>query len=125
MLKSIILVAAGGALGSAARYLLSRAVNNSALSAIPFGTLTVNILGCLILGIVCGLTENSALVSREMKLMMATGFCGGFTTFSTFMNESASLMSADNVLAASAYIGASVVLGLLAIFFGLQLTKLI
>jgi len=125
MLKDIMLVAAGGALGSVARYLLSKAVHDTVLSVFPFGTLTVNVLGCLLLGVICGLAGNGVAVSRGARLVMVAGFCGGFTTFSTFMNESVSLMRADNLPAAAAYIGVSVVLGLLAVFTGMQLTKII
>lgn len=125
MLKNILLVAAGGALGSVARYMLSGALRGSALSAFPFGTITVNVSGCLILGIVFGLTEDCTAINRDLRLMMTAGFCGGFTTFSTFMGESVSLMRTDSVLMAAGYIGISVVLGLLAVFLGLQLTKMI
>lgn len=125
MLKNILLVALGGAAGSVARYLLSRAVQGTMLSAFPFGTMTVNVLGCLMLGAVCGPADGGLGMSRGLRLMLTMGFCGGFTTFSTFMNESASLMRAGNALMAAAYIGASVMLGLLAVFLGMQLTKMI
>lgn len=115
----------GGAVGSVARYLLSRAVQGTVLSAFPFGTMTVNVLGCFVLGAVCGLADNSVAMSREMKLVLTMGFCGGFTTFSTFMNESASLIRADNAMMAAVYIGASVALGLIAVFSGMQLTRII
>lgn len=125
MLKNIILVAVGGACGSVARYLLSKLVQDNVLSHFPFGTMTVNILGCLIIGMVYGLADNNISISPGLKLLLTVGFCGGFTTFSTFMNESLSLMRADSALLMALYFGGSVVLGLLAVFAGLQLIKLI
>lgn len=125
MFKNIILVAVGGAFGSVARYLLSRAVQGSVLSAFPFGTLTVNLLGCFAIGFLCALAGTGAGVGQGMRLVLVAGFCGGFTTFSTFMNESLSLMHDGNVLMAAAYVGVSVALGLAAVYLGMQLTKLI
>ena len=89
-------MALGGACGSVARYLLSKLVQDNALSNFPFGTMTVNILGCLLIGMVYGLAENNISISPALKLLLTVGFCGGFTTFSTFMNESLSLLRADS-----------------------------
>lgn len=125
MLKNILLVALGGACGSVARYLLSKLVQDNALSNFPFGTMTVNILGCLLIGMVYGLTENNINISPALKLLLTVGFCGGFTTFSTFMNESLSLLRADSATMMALYVGGSVALGLLAVFAGLQIIKLI
>lgn len=74
---------------------------------------------------VYGLADNNISISPGLKLLLTVGFCGGFTTFSTFMNESFSLMRADSALLMALYVGGSVVLGLLAVFAGLQLIKLI
>lgn len=125
MFKNIMLVAVGGALGSVARYLLSRAVQDTVLSAFPFGTLAVNLTGCLIIGFVGALGCPGAGLGQGMRLVVVAGFCGGFTTFSTFMNESLSLMRDGNVLMAAAYVGVSVALGLAAVYLGMQLTKMI
>ena len=125
MLKNILLVALGGACGSVARYLLSKLVQDNALSNFPFGTMTVNILGCLLIGMVYGLAENNISISPALKLLLTVGFCGGFTTFSTFMNESLSLLRADSAAMMALYVGGSVALGLLAVFAGLQIIKLI
>lgn len=125
MFKNIMLVAVGGALGSVARYLLSRAVQGTVLSAFPFGTLAVNLTGCLIIGFVGALDCPGAGLGQGMRLVVVAGFCGGFTTFSTFMNESLSLMRDGNVLMAAAYVGVSVALGLAAVYLGMQLTKMI
>ena len=118
MLKNIILVAIGGALGSIIRYLLSKIVQETTLSSFPFGTMTVNLLGCLVLGIIYGMTSDLTILSREVRLLLAVGFCGGLTTFSTFMNENLSLLRFGNFAHVALYTGGSVVIGLLAVYLG-------
>ena len=126
MLKNIMLVAVGGAVGSVARYLVSRALNGTLLAAFPLGTLTANVLGCLIIGLVCGLADGDGPpVGADLKLLLTVGFCGGFTTFSTFMNESLTLVKTGDAVLAALYAGASVALGLAAVAAGLQLAKLL
>lgn len=125
MIKDILLVAAGGAAGSVARYLLSRALHDTPLGSFPVGTMTANILGCLAIGLVCGLSAGAnPPVGHSLKLLLTVGFCGGFTTFSTFMNESLTLCKAGDALLAAVYIGASVALGLAAVAGGLLISKL-
>lgn len=124
MIKNILLVAAGGAAGSVARYLISKAVQGSLLSAFPLGTLTVNVAGCLLIGLVGGLASGPApTVGQDIKLLLTTGLCGGFTTFSTFMNETCTLAKGGDAVTAALYIGASVALGLLAVPAGWQLAR--
>ena len=126
MIKNILLVAAGGAAGSVARYLLSKALQGSAMGTFPLGTMAANLLGCLLIGVVYGLAEgDGAPVGADMKLLLTVGFCGGFTTFSTFMNESLTLVKAGDALTAALYVGASVALGLSAVLAGLQLTTVV
>ena len=119
MIRNILLVALGGAFGSVGRYLVSKCVT----SAFPWGTLTVNIVGSLIIGILTGMVAKGCL-SAEMKLLLVTGFCGGFTTFSTFANESFSMVKAGDALLAAVYVGASVAIGILAVFAGMQIGKM-
>ena len=119
MLKNVLLVALGGAVGSVARYLVSRAVQGTLLSAFPFGTI-------LVIGLVYGLADgDGAPVGADLKLLLTVGFCGGFTTFSTFMNETLTLARGGEALMSALYVGASVALGLLAVMAGFQLAKLI
>ncbi len=118
MLKNILLVAAGGAVGSVARYLLSKAVQSTVLTSFPFGTLAVNLLGCFALGLLCGIPALQTDRMRGVNLLLCTGFCGGFTTFSTYMNESASLLRDGHALEFALYAGGSVALGLLAVYAG-------
>ncbi len=126
MLKNIMLVALGGAAGSVARYLVSRALNGTVLAAFPLGTLAANVLGCLIIGLVCGLADGDGPhVGADLKLLLTVGFCGGFTTFSTFMNESLTLVKTGDAVLAALYAGASLALGMAAVVGGYQLAKLI
>lgn len=118
MIRNLLLVALGGAVGSVLRYLLS-GINTS----FPWGTFAVNILGSLLIGIFVGLVSKGVL-SPEMKLLMVTGFCGGFTTFSTFANESFGMMKAGDVLQMALYVGVSVVIGILAVWSGMALSNI-
>ena len=124
MLKNILLVALGGAAGSVARYLLSKAIQNTAATAFPWGTMAVNVAGCLLIGLLYGLASGDGTrLGADLKLMLTVGFCGGFTTFSTFANESLTLAKTGDALLSAAYIGSSVVLGMLAVMAGAQLAK--
>lgn len=124
MLKNILLVALGGAAGSVARYLLSKAIQDTAATAFPWGTMAVNVAGCLLIGLLYGLAaSDGARLGADLKLMLTVGFCGGFTTFSTFANESLTLAKSGNALLSAAYIGSSVALGVLAVAAGAQLAK--
>ena len=92
MLKNLLLVGAGGFLGSAARYLVSRLNTRIDWLSIPLGTLTVNVVGSLLLGFLIGISERSALLNAEWRMFLMVGLCGGFTTFSTFSGENIMLM---------------------------------
>ena len=117
MIRNLLLVAIGGAAGSVCRYLIS-SLNSPSF---PWGTITVNFLGSLLIGILVGLVGKGVL-SVEMKLLLITGFCGGFTTFSTFSNESFMMLKAGEVLLSALYIGASVIIGILAVWLGMTLS---
>ena len=114
MIRNILFVALGGAVGSVGRYLVS--------GSFPWGTLTVNIVGSLLIGFLTGLVSKG-IVSPELKLLLVTGFCGGFTTFSTFSNESFQMLKAGDALLAALYIGGSVALGIFAVFLGTMLAE--
>ena len=118
MIRNLLLVALGGAAGSVLRYLLS-GLNTS----FPWGTFTVNILGSLLIGLLVGFVSKGVL-SPEMKLLLVTGFCGGFTTFSTFANESFCMVKAGDILLTALYVGASVVIGILAVWCGMMLSNI-
>jgi CrcB protein len=85
-MKNLLLVFIGGGVGSSLRYILGKYLN-STQTGIPWGTFTANILGSLLIGIILGLAAKNDTLSQSQTLLIATGFCGGFTTFSTFANE--------------------------------------
>lgn len=122
MLKTLLLIGSGGFLGTVSRYLLSRYISLQWPHAFPFGTFTVNILGCLLIGIVMGLTFQSAL-SPQNRLVLATGFCGGFTTFSTFSLEMFEIYQKGQWAVSFAYMAASVIFGLIALWLGFWIVK--
>ena len=116
---NILAVALGGAVGSVARYLVSKYAGDMAGGSFPWGTFAVNVAGCLLIGV---LTEAiaSGHVPPLVRLLLVTGFCGGFTTFSTFANESLMLMKTTDAIYTLLYIGASVAAGLIAAYAGLK-----
>lgn len=125
MLKVLLLIGSGSFLGGIARFLVSRFVQNSVLSGFPFGTFAVNILGCFLIGIFYGLSERTAFIGPDLRMFLTVGFCGGFTTFSTFANESTALLKGGDILYFATYVGASVFLGILAAYGGNLLTRLV
>jgi len=122
-MRILLLVGAGGFIGSVLRYLAAQFVQNKFLSAFPFGTLSVNVIGCFAIGCIFALAEKGNL-SAEWRLFLATGICGGFTTFSAFSIETISLMKERQMTGAFLYILASIALGLGATFLGIVLVKL-
>ena len=122
LLKDILLVGLGGGAGSMARYLCQRAVYSWHPHAFPFGTFFVNITGCFLIGIFFGLIDKGSM-KPEMKMLLATGFCGGFTTFSAFAAENIQLLKDGRLLYFFIYTIASVALGLLATFIGISIVK--
>ena len=123
-MRILLLIGTGSFIGGVLRYAFSQFIQTKFLSSFPFGTLGVNILGCFAIGIVFALSEKTNM-SPELRLFLATGICGGFTTFSAFSNETFSLMRDGQLFYASAYITSSVLFGLLATFIGYSILKLI
>jgi CrcB protein len=124
MIKTLLLVGAGGFLGSVSRFLASRLIQSNLPSAFPFGTFFVNITGCLLIGLIYGFSDRSSLLTPGWKMFLAAGFCGGFTTFSTFANENLALLREGNFFHFAIYTGLSVFLGITATFFGVLITKI-
>jgi CrcB protein len=116
-------VAVGGAVGSVARFLLSTLVQQRAGGSFPFGTLLINISGSLLLGFLLQYSLATPAVSREVRALLTTGFCGGYTTFSTFSYETAKLMEAGDYRRAGLYAGLSVVVALAGTFAGFGLAR--
>lgn len=125
MFKTFIIVGIGSFFGGGCRYLLSKVVQNLTPYSFPIGTMAVNLLGCLLIGLFYGLFERGGLMNTELKMFLTVGFCGGFTTFSTFMNENFQLMKDANFFYVALYISISLVGGLIALYLGHLLTKLI
>ena len=124
MIKQILLVGFGGFIGSAARYLLSGTITKWFLTPFPVGTFIVNILGCLLIGIIYGVASRFGWLTEEWRLFLATGICGGFTTFSAFALEGFKLMEISEYWTFAGYTLLSVIFCLLAVFFGVSISKL-
>lgn len=123
MVKMILLVGAGGFAGSVARFLSQQLIAHYYPSSFPWGTLFVNIVGCFIIGVIYAFGEKGNLLSPEMRLLLATGFCGGFTTFSSFAYDNISLMRDGELLYTFLYIAASIIIGFLAAYIGVFIVK--
>lgn len=121
-MKNILLVFIGGGFGSVLRFIIGKYLNSPA-TGIPYGTFAANILGSLLIGIILGLAAKNDTLSANQTLLIATGFCGGFTTFSTFAYENHVFLKAGDFTSFAIYTIASFVIGFLAVFFGLFLVK--
>lgn len=117
MLRDFLFVMMGGALGAALRYGTALLTSAFRLLTLPVGTLVVNLVGCVILGLLTGLAERHAAVPRHVMLLLTTGLCGAFTTFSTFSAETIKALEGGQTLAALLYVAVSIVGGLL-LFWG-------
>ena len=123
MLKTIFYIAIGGAIGSVLRYLMSLFVNKYWVNNFPLATFFTNFLGCFLIGLILGILQKNNLTDSNLKWFLVTGFCGAFTTFSTFGHENLTLLQNQNSLIAFLHIGTSVFLGILAVWFGLFISK--
>lgn len=123
-MRILLIVGTGGFIGSITRFLISHFVQVRITTAFPFGTLMVNILGCFFIGILLSLSERGGLNS-DWRLFLATGICGGFTTFSAFSNETLVLLREGQWMFAAVYIIISIIAGLAATFSGYSLLKII
>lgn len=124
MFKTLLVIGAGGFLGSISRFLASHFIQNNFPSSFPFGTFIVNITGCFLIGLIYGMSERSSLFSSGWKMFLTVGFCGGFTTFSTFANENLAMLRDGDFYHFLLYTGLSVFLGIGATFSGVILTKI-
>lgn len=123
-MKQLLLVFFGGGIGSLLRYLISKTFN-SYFQHFFLGTFLVNIIGCLLIGIILGISVKGNYLSGNQTLLLATGFCGGFTTFSTFAFEKHSLITSGEFMHFAFYTIVSVAVGILAVALGLWLAKIL
>lgn len=114
----------GGGLGSVARYWISLKLNNFE-NAIPYGTLMANILGSLIIGFILGYSSRTGLLNENHSLLIATGFCGGFTTFSTFAYENHLYIKSGDYFGLIPYIIVTFIVAVGAVFLGMYISKLV
>ncbi len=121
-MKQFILVFLGGGLGSGLRYIVSKYANGL-IQTIPLGTLAVNVLGSFIIGVLLALVTKNNALTESQALLAATGFCGGFTTFSAFAFENYQMLKTGDITHFVFYTLISLALGLLAVFLGITLIK--
>lgn len=125
-MQSILLVGIGGFLGSIARYKLGGLVLHMTVQGrFPYGTFTVNVLGCLVVGLLAGVAERYEVFGPDARLFLFTGLLGGFTTFSAFGLETIYLIRRGDLGTAALYAGGSVVLGITAVWLGLKLVSML
>lgn len=124
MFRYLIYVIIGSSIGGAARYLSQEFIQKNFPFYIPLGTLSVNVIGSFIIGIIYALAERSR-ISAEVRILIATGFCGGFTTFSSFAFENVKLLQDGEVLNTILYVVLSIVICFVAVYLGILFTKLI
>ncbi|MEA4852232.1 MAG: fluoride efflux transporter CrcB [Paludibacter sp.] len=124
-MKHLLLVGLGGFIGSVARFLVSKLNLSWHFFSIPMGTLTVNVLGSFIIGILVGISVKSDLISTDLRVFLMVGFCGGFTTFSSFSSENLMLMQNGQVFTMLIYTSLSILLGFLAVYLGYIFTNLL
>ena len=124
MQRILFLVGLGGALGSILRYCLGTYLTKTVDVAFPMGTFFVNVLGCLAIGALFGLSDRWDWFTPEWRLFLATGFCGGFTTFSAFALENISFLQSGDYKTFVLYTLASLIFGFLSVLLGMQVGKI-
>ena len=121
-MKIILLVGLGSFIGGIGRYLTTLLVQNRFLSTFPYGTMVVNIMGCFMIGVIYGISDRGSMPA-EWRIFLATGIMGGFTTFSSFSNDTVSMLRDGQYWPAFSYVAISLLIGLAATFSGISLIK--
>lgn len=122
-MKTLLLIFAGGGLGSVARFLLGKWVTGLHQLNFPLGTLVVNVVACFVLGVIVGMADHKQMLSADTRIFWAVGFCGGFSTFSTFSYETLLLIQQPNVVSGLLYVVTSVALCVGATVVGVMLAR--
>ena len=120
---SVFLVGCGSFVGGTARYLVSKVLPTGGGAGFPWATFAVNVAGCFLLGLVAGFAGRADGIDPRLRLLLASGFCGGFTTFSTFMDENAALLRSGHGSLFVLYLAASLAFGFAAVLLGHHLAK--
>ena len=122
-MKSFLLVFLGGGIGSSCRFLISNILNYNFKSFHYLGTFSVNMIGCILIGIVMGFLQKENNFNQNYLLLFSSGFCGGFTTFSAFANENLNLIKSGNFSVFFLYVISSVIFGIAAAYLGYLIVK--
>ena len=123
IIRNTILIGCGSFIGGAARYIISVAMKAMS-KGFPWGTLIVNLVGCLVIGLLWGFFSKNSSESSSWALFMIVGICGGFTTFSTFSKEALMMLQAGNFISLLAYVTISVIAGIALVAAGYYLVRL-
>ena len=115
----------GSFLGGGSRFLVQQYFAKQFATSFPLGTMVINIVGCFFIGVIFSASQKANIMTNEMRVFLATGFCGGFTTFSSFSLENYTMLRDGQIFNVFAYTGLSVFIGFLATYFGIQLIKIL
>ncbi len=122
-MKTILFIGIGGFLGSISRYALHKLLTSYFQGVFPLGTLAANLIGCLLIGMIYGIATSQNYLSHEMRMLLAVGFCGSFTTFSTFANENLALLQSNQIMIMIAYTAISLIIGIFMVFVGIKIAN--
>ncbi len=125
MVKSLLIVGTGGFIGTVFRFLISRYIQETYISVFPWSTFIINISGSFLIGIFYGIFEKGDFISPEWRIFLTVGICGGFTTFSSLSNDAFILLQNKELFRFALYVSLSFFLGIIAVFLGRTLIRLI